>query len=192
MRWACSAPRPPILGAEVVFELPDKAPLVLADEARLEQVLVNLLRNALDAVSARNHRLITISLGEDEEHVLLSVRDTGPGIDEEDLPRLFDPFFTTKEVGEGLGLGLSISYGIVQGFGGRIWAANHPDGGAVFTVALRRAPEAGKGAVFTIRAAIVAAMRFLLASPLFHAGLRANSAELPHGSGPRWRPRRRP
>ncbi|HYI71676.1 MAG TPA: ATP-binding protein [Skermanella sp.] len=132
------------LGAEIVFELPEKAPLVMADEARLEQVLVNLLRNALDAVSARNHRLITISLGEDEEHVLLSVRDTGPGIDGEDLPRLFDPFFTTKEVGEGLGLGLSISYGIVQGFGGRIWAANHPDGGAVFTVALRRAPEAEK------------------------------------------------
>jgi two-component system C4-dicarboxylate transport sensor histidine kinase DctB len=73
--------------------------------------------------------------------VLLSVRDTGPGIDDENLPRLFDPFFTTKEVGEGLGLGLSISYGIVQGFGGRIWASNHPDGGAVFTVALRRVPE---------------------------------------------------
>jgi two-component system, NtrC family, C4-dicarboxylate transport sensor histidine kinase DctB len=124
-----------------VFELPDKDPLVLADQARLEQVLVNLLRNALDAVAARNNRLITISLGEDEEHVLLSVRDTGPGITEEDLPRLFDPFFTTKEVGEGLGLGLSISYGIVQGFGGRIWAGNHSDGGAVFTVALRRAPE---------------------------------------------------
>jgi two-component system C4-dicarboxylate transport sensor histidine kinase DctB len=132
------------LGAEVVFELPDKAPLVLADEARLEQVLVNLLRNALDAVAMRNHRLITISLGEDAEHVLLSVRDSGPGIDEEDLPRLFDPFFTTKEVGEGLGLGLSISYGIVQGFRGRIWAGNHPDGGAVFTVALRRAPEPEK------------------------------------------------
>jgi two-component system C4-dicarboxylate transport sensor histidine kinase DctB len=132
------------LGAEIVFELPEKAPLVMADEARLEQVLVNLLRNALDAVSARNHRLITISLGDDEEHVLLSVRDTGPGIAGEDLPSLFDPFFTTKEVGEGLGLGLSISYGIVQGFGGRIWAANHPDGGAVFTVALRRAPEAEK------------------------------------------------
>jgi two-component system, NtrC family, C4-dicarboxylate transport sensor histidine kinase DctB len=129
------------LGAEVVFELPDKDPLVLADQARLEQVLVNLLRNALDAVATRNNRLITISLGEDEEHVLLSVRDTGPGITEENLPRLFDPFFTTKEVGEGLGLGLSISYGIVQGFGGRIWAGNHPDGGAVFTVALRRAPE---------------------------------------------------
>ena len=139
MRWDCRAPDYD-LGAEVVFELPDKDPLVLADQARLEQVLVNLLRNALDAV-ARNNRLITISLGEDEEHVLLSVRDTGPGITEENLPRLFDPFFTTKEVGEGLGLGLSISYGIVQGFGGRIWAENHPDGGAVFTVALRRAPE---------------------------------------------------
>jgi two-component system C4-dicarboxylate transport sensor histidine kinase DctB len=129
------------LEAEVVFALPDEVPLVLADEGRLEQVLVNLLRNALDAVAARNNRLITISLDQDEEHVLLSVRDTGPGIGEEDLPRIFDPFFTTKEVGEGLGLGLSISYGIVQGFGGRIWAANHPDGGAVFTVALQRAPE---------------------------------------------------
>jgi two-component system C4-dicarboxylate transport sensor histidine kinase DctB len=129
------------LGAEMVLELPDQSPMVLADEARLDQVIVNLLRNALDAVASRNHRLITVSLDQDGDHVLLRVRDTGPGIPEEDLPSLFDPFFTTKEVGVGLGLGLSISYGIVQGFGGRIAAANHEEGGAVFTVALRRAPD---------------------------------------------------
>ncbi|EWY37844.1 hypothetical protein N825_15700 [Skermanella stibiiresistens SB22] len=129
------------LGAEMVLELPDQSPMVLADEARLDQVIVNLLRNALDAVAARNHRLITVSLDQDGDYVLLRVRDTGPGIPEEDLPSLFDPFFTTKEVGVGLGLGLSISYGIVQGFGGRIAAANHEEGGAVFTVALRRAPD---------------------------------------------------
>ncbi|QQP89752.1 sensor histidine kinase [Skermanella sp. TT6] len=136
------------LGADMVLEMPDEAtqgplPMVLADEARLEQVIVNLLRNALDAVSARNRRLVAVSLEQEDGHVLLKVRDTGPGIPEDDLPRLFDPFFTTKEVGVGLGLGLSISYGIVQDFGGRIAAANHEQGGAVFTVALRPAPPSG-------------------------------------------------
>ena len=69
----------------------------------------------------------------------LTVRDNGPGISDQDLPNLFDPFFTTKEVNEGLGLGLSISYGIVESLGGSIRADNHPDGGAVFTVQLQRA-----------------------------------------------------
>jgi two-component system sensor histidine kinase HupT/HoxJ len=76
------------------------------------------------------------------------VRDTGNGIPTEVLPRIFEPFFTTKEVGQGTGLGLAITYGIVQDHGGEIVAANHPDGGAVFTVELPRARSARqRGAV---------------------------------------------
>jgi len=73
--------------------------------------------------------------------VTLTVRDTGPGLDEPE--RVFDPFYTTKAVGraEGMGLGLSISYGLVQSFGGTLRGANHPEGGAVFTVELASAVE---------------------------------------------------
>ena len=78
--------------------------------------------------------------------------DSGPGISDEALPHLFDPFFTTKEVGQGLGLGLSISYGIVRNFGGTIRAGNGADGGAVFQIelplAVTREPEGGLSAGF--------------------------------------------
>ena len=70
------------------------------------------------------------------DRVIATVRDTGDGIPEEALSRIFEPFYTTKEVGKGTGLGLAITYGIVQEHGGQILAANHPDGGAVFTVDL--------------------------------------------------------
>src|SRR5204862_7718454 len=79
------------------------------------------------------------------DRVVATVRDTGSGIPEEALPRVFEPFYTTKEVGKGTGLGLAIAYGIVQDHGGQISAANHPDGGAVFTVELP-APGAARGA----------------------------------------------
>jgi two-component system sensor histidine kinase HupT/HoxJ len=68
--------------------------------------------------------------------VVATVRDTGTGIAEDTLSRIFEPFYTTKEVGQGTGLGLAIAYGIVQEHGGQILAANHPEGGAVFTVEL--------------------------------------------------------
>ena len=76
----------------------------------------------------------------------MSVRDTGPGLDDPD--KIFDPFYTTKEVGksEGMGLGLSISYGLVQSFGGAITGRNHPDGGAAFYIELTTAAESGVAA----------------------------------------------
>ena len=74
----------------------------------------------------------------------MSIADTGCGMDPETLTHVFEPFFTTKEVGKGTGLGLAITYGIVQEHGGQIIAANHPEGGAVFTVELPLAPSPGR------------------------------------------------
>ena len=118
---------------------PPNAPQVRGGEVRLQQVVMNLMSNAMDAMAARVHKKIEITLEPTAERVILSVRDTGPGIDQPD--RIFDPFYTTKEVSptEGMGLGLSISYGLVQSFGGAIRGRNHPKGGAIFTVELDRA-----------------------------------------------------
>ncbi len=122
--------------AEVRFS-PGPADLqVMAGPLRLQQVMTNLLLNALDAMAGRGTPRIDIALSSRNDRLLLSVRDHGPGIDEAQLDRIFDPFFTTKEVGSGLGLGLSISYNIIKDFDGSLRAENHPDGGALFTVEL--------------------------------------------------------
>ena len=126
-------------GVEVVLAVPDYDTEVLGGQVRMQQVLLNLIKNALDAMDASAERRLHISVELAGESVILKVRDSGPGIDAVSLPQIFDPFFTTKQVGRGLGLGLSISYNIVKDFGGSIRAENHPDGGAVFTVELRRA-----------------------------------------------------
>ncbi len=113
--------------------MPPQPAMILGDRLRLEQVIINLLRNALDATKGvRDPRVdITLSVG---EAVLLTVRDNGPGI--EDLDALFEPFYTTKLPGDGVGLGLAISSGIVNDLGGRLTARNATAGGAVFEVQL--------------------------------------------------------
>ncbi len=113
--------------------LPDETALVMGDRMRIEQVMVNLLRNALDATkSVRNPQVdIILSAGETGT---LTVRDNGPGI--EDLDALFEPFYTTKQAGDGVGLGLAISSGIVNDLGGRLTARNGQSGGAVFEMQL--------------------------------------------------------
>jgi len=105
---------------------------------QLEQVILNLVRNALDALADTDRPRIRIRAGASGRTVSIGVADNGPGIPTEQIDRIFDPFFTTKPVGKGLGLGLSISYGIVQDFGGEIHAANHPEGGAELVVELPR------------------------------------------------------
>ncbi|TCK06090.1 ATP-binding protein [Marinobacterium mangrovicola] len=111
---------------------------VLGDILRLEQVVVNLLANALQAMETSADKRIDVSIETHEKRLLLSVRDHGPGIAESDLQRVFEPFFTTKKSGQGLGLGLSISYRIVETLDGKLTAANHSEGGAVFTIDLPR------------------------------------------------------
>lgn len=122
--------------------LPPPASLkVWGDDVRLQQVLVNLLRNALDAMKSAPIRRLEIGVDEQGAEVHLWVADSGTGILPEEQGQLFDPFFTTKPAGEGLGLGLSISEGIVRDLGGSLAAANRPEGGAKFIMTLRRVEE---------------------------------------------------
>jgi C4-dicarboxylate-specific signal transduction histidine kinase len=120
-------------------EIDPDLPLVQAQLVPLEQVLMNLLLNARDAIrplpagAPRRIRLRAARAGEAE--VAIEVADSGGGIDVAILPRLFEPFVTTKPIGEGLGLGLSVSHGLMRSMGGAITARNGPDG-AVFTVTL--------------------------------------------------------
>lgn len=120
--------------------LPPDELWVKGGQIRLQQVLVNLISNALDINAADVRRKsIEISALRHRGHILVNVRDYGPGIDDENITRIFDPYFTTKRLGNGLGLGLSISYNIIKDFGGRLTAANHVSGGAVFTIELEAA-----------------------------------------------------
>ncbi|WP_226621210.1 ATP-binding protein [Alloyangia pacifica] len=130
-------------GATVDWQRPDRPAIVMGGEVRLSQVVVNLISNALDAMEGQEVRRLTLRMIHDDAAgmVRLTIRDTGPGIREPD--RIFDPFYSTKEVGpeEGMGLGLSISYGIVEGFGGKLRGENLPGGGAQFTLDLRQAEQ---------------------------------------------------
>lgn len=108
---------------------------VRGDAIRLEQVLINLLRNALDAMHDKPCKRLEIRLEADEQLWRLTVSDNGGGIAEEYLPNVFDPFFTTKPVGDGLGLGLAVSFAIVHESGGRL-SADNGENGAVFTLTL--------------------------------------------------------
>ena len=99
---------------------------------------MNLIRNALDAVADVKRAAIEISATGSPETVRIVVADNGPGIAPELIQQIFDPFVTSKPVGKGLGLGLSISYGIVQDFRGRIHAANRTEGGAELIIELPR------------------------------------------------------
>ena len=113
--------------------LPEERVLVMGDRMRIEQVMINLLRNALDATKTVSDPQLEIILASGET-ATLTVRDNGHGI--EDLDALFEPFYTTKQPGDGVGLGLAISSGIVNDLGGRLLARNAEEGGAVFEMQL--------------------------------------------------------
>ena len=122
--------------ATVELELEPSVPPVKAGAIRLQQVLVNIVTNAADAVEGLDDRRITVSARSENDKVLIGVRDRGSGVPPAIRERIFDPFFTTKGVGRGLGLGLSISYNIVKDFGGSLSVSNHPEGGAFFLIEL--------------------------------------------------------
>ncbi len=118
-----------------------------SDPLLLHQVILNMVMNAEHAIAATGHggRIeVKTAMGRTGDRIVASVRDTGTGIPEDVLSHIFEPFYTTKEVGKGTGLGLAIAYGIVQDHGGHIVAANHPEGGAVFTVELPTGPPSGR------------------------------------------------
>jgi two-component system sensor histidine kinase TtrS len=132
-------------GVDIAVELADDLPPVLADGIQIQQVLITLTRNAIEAIAAagaavREVRVRTRS-GADGT-VEVSVADTGPGFDDELAAKLFQPFVTTKA--EGMGIGLSISRSIVEAHGGRIWASATPGAGARFHVALPASAERGE------------------------------------------------
>ncbi|MFQ5791122.1 MAG: sensor histidine kinase, partial [Acidobacteriota bacterium] len=118
---------------QVRKDIPADLPRLKADRDRLQQVLVNLINNAVDAMPKGGK--LEFTARRQDGQILLSVSDTGVGIAEEDLKRIFDPFFSKKQ-GKGTGLGLSISYGIVRDHGGRIWAESRSGEGATFFVLL--------------------------------------------------------
>ena len=141
------APAHRAAGIEVVRHYDEQLPRVPSDPLLLHQVFLNMVLNAEHAIAATggHGRLeVTTSMTRSGDRVVAQVRDTGTGIPDDTLTRLFEPFYTTKEVGKGTGLGLAIAYGIVQDHGGHISAANHPDGGAIFTVELPTARPAGR------------------------------------------------
>jgi C4-dicarboxylate-specific signal transduction histidine kinase len=120
----------------VELSLSPDEPLVLGNATQLEQVVINLLTNARDALADAERKVIAIRSRIEENEVVLTVRDTGSGIPEALEPRIFDPFVTTKEVGKGTGLGLSITYGIIQDHRGTISVEGRPGEGAAFRIAL--------------------------------------------------------
>lgn len=123
-------------GVQFECELPPAAPWVLADPTLLEQVLVNLLANAVDATARAPERRVRLAARRDGARVLVTVSDTGSGIAPEIAPRLFEPFATSKPPGAGLGLGLMISRRIVGAFGGTLTADENAGAGATFRIEL--------------------------------------------------------
>ncbi|GAB4512205.1 MAG: sensor histidine kinase [Roseibium sp.] len=133
-------------GVRLQIVLSDRDIIVKGGRIRLEQVVINLLANALDAVAGAAEPEVRLELRRDGGTAVLTVSDNGPGIQADVLPQIFDPFYTTKDVGAGLGLGLSIAYKIVHDFSGSLKAANHADGGAVFTMRLPVADDSALAA----------------------------------------------
>jgi histidine kinase len=130
-------------GIEVVQELQEGMPRILADSSRLEQVFINLLVNSRDAIEEKRAtkgemegvERIIFKTRADDKNVTVEVCDTGPGIPETITEKIFEPFFTTKKIGKGTGLGLSISYGIIKDCRGRIRVVSQKkDDGACFVI----------------------------------------------------------
>ncbi|HEX8611329.1 MAG TPA: ATP-binding protein [Telluria sp.] len=127
------------LGVALALPAPMSPPMPLSvtgDAVRIEQVFINLLRNALDAVDEAEVREVSVTLAQIDGYAVVRIADSGPGISDSVAAHLFEPFFTTKPSGKGLGLGLAISSSIVQAMNGQLEGSNRPGGGAQFEVRL--------------------------------------------------------
>jgi two-component system sensor kinase FixL len=133
------------LGVRVSYGFDKRVDLVLADKVQIQQVILNLIRNAIDAMMTSPVRALKITTEAADRDGLarVSVTDTGPGLSPEVAERLFQPFVTTKA--EGMGVGLSISRTIVEAHGGRIWVDTNPNGGATFHFTLQRLDKSEAG-----------------------------------------------
>jgi two-component system C4-dicarboxylate transport sensor histidine kinase DctB len=129
-------------GIRVEIEVRPAELAVMADEATVSSVLVNLMRNAIDAMQDSPRRLLRVAARVEDECAIVTVADTGPGIRADILARLFEPFVSSKPAGSGLGLGLVISAQLVRAFGGTLRAINRDEGGASFVISLPSAPLA--------------------------------------------------
>jgi two-component system, cell cycle sensor histidine kinase and response regulator CckA len=141
VEWACRICRREVQSKATLEVTVDSQAFIEADATRFGQVVVNLLMNAAQAIDKGSPKdnLVSVSVFDDDDNVVLVVRDTGRGIDQKDLGRVFDPFFTTKKVGEGTGLGLSVCHGIVRALGGRMTVQSVVGKGTAFRVSLPRA-----------------------------------------------------
>jgi signal transduction histidine kinase len=122
---------------QVETELGADIPAILGDRVQLQQVIVNLMLNGIEAMSevdARPRRLVVRSQMQNSDEVLVAVQDSGVGIDPKNEKRIFDAFFTTKD--QGMGMGLSISNSIIEAHGGRLWATRNNDYGATIQFTL--------------------------------------------------------
>jgi two-component system sensor kinase FixL len=129
-------------GVRVRFDLDPAADQVLVDRVQIQQVVLNLIRNAIDAMADLPKRELAVSVRPAADNMaMVSVADTGPGISQEIADRLFQPFITTKPTG--MGVGLSISRAIIEAHGGRIWVEAGESGGAVFRFTVERAEREG-------------------------------------------------
>jgi two-component system sensor histidine kinase HupT/HoxJ len=137
VRWVVKGSR---LDTQIHYSLP-KAVWLQGNPGQIQQVIINLVQNALDAMEQAPNPQLFILIEQTPTEAILKIRDTGIGIAAENLVRVFDPFFTTKPIGQGTGLGLSISYGIAKDHGGKLLVANHAQGGAEFSLVLPKPQE---------------------------------------------------
>lgn len=138
-----AAPEARQSGVDLVLDLGERLPAVMADSIQLQQVLLNLVRNAFEAINGANsaeRRVDIVTRQAADEKVEIVVRDSGPGLSEEAAAKIFEPFFTTKP--DGMGIGLALSRSIVDAHGGRLWVDDGPRGGAQFHIVLPAIVEA--------------------------------------------------